>query len=479
MRNIYLVAAVICLGWAGSFVHAQDSVKDLVAKLGSRNYTERETAAKKLEMLGLPALAALRVSLASADLETRRRAVVVMERIEDRAIQSEIVQASPVQLRFLDEPLDQALLAVQKQTDLFVGFAERKGRLTVDTGVLPYWQAWGAFCKAAQLEEYDRMASAMKLKRVRPDEVETLKAMVEQRDLFYRPTFQMPTIEFAVSAAASGYVVDDRHSVRVRLRWESVDRLDQEQVPHAVFALEVRPEPRLQLAALPRAEITKIVDADGGEHAVKASSIFPAAYSSDEEVYLAAFVGEIQYNGLLQRKSIPWPGPVRALKEVRGRVRVEVAARPRMIEVPRVFEAAGKEVRGYQGIKLKILEAKRETLRLRVRFDDLDSLMPKGGDPQIVRVRPGVLAVRGPMDIVMDRIELIDPRGWKCKPIDASYEPVGDGKAYIADFSFEAPTPATDDLTLVMTKESRRVAIDVPFVVRNVPPPQMEATDKK
>jgi hypothetical protein len=479
MRNFLLFATAVFLFASGSFADAQESAKDLVIKLGSRSYTEREIAAKKLEQLGLSALPALRVSMASADLETRRRAVVVMERIEDRAIQREIVQASPLHLRFVDEPLDQALLAVQKQTNLFLGFAERKSRLTVDTGVLPYWQAWGAFCKAAHLEEYDRMSSGMKLKRVRPSEVEELKAMVQSRELHYRATYQMPTIEFASEAASAGYAVDDRHSVRVRLRWESVDRLEKEKAPHAVFALEVRPEPRLALAALPRAEITKIVDAEGREHTVKAAPIFPVAFSADEEVYLAAFVGEIQYNGLLQRKSIPWPEPVRALKEVHGRVRLEVNARPPLMEISNVMKAVGTEQRLAQGPIVKIVKVDREEthVHLRLHVENAESLTPKGADPKVIRVRPGVAAVMGPMDVVMQRLEVRDARGWKCKELEATYQAANEGGGYLAYLIVEAPQAG--ELTLLLTKDARRVAVDVPFVVRNVAPPELKATGKK
>src|SRR5262245_26969266 len=100
---------------------AQESAADLVARLGSRSFLERENAAKKLEKIGAAALPALRAAYASADLETRRRSVVVMERIEDVMICERIVKATPVHLRFDDMPLGDAVRDIEKRMQLRLG----------------------------------------------------------------------------------------------------------------------------------------------------------------------------------------------------------------------------------------------------------------------------------------------------------------------------------------------------------------------
>src|SRR5262245_40551804 len=98
---LWLAFASLCL--------SQDSPAELANKLGNRSFAEREKAAKKLEELGAIALPALRASCLSADLETKRRAVVVMERIEDRAMQEAMVKPTPIHLRVEGRPLAEAL----------------------------------------------------------------------------------------------------------------------------------------------------------------------------------------------------------------------------------------------------------------------------------------------------------------------------------------------------------------------------------
>lgn len=475
MRLISLILTAFLCATVLLPAGAQENAAELAVKLGSRSYTERESATKKLEQLGLLAMPALRVSMSSADLETKRRAVHVMERIEDRALQDEVVKPTAIRLRFSKTPVSAALSEVARQTGLPFGGADRKTHVTLDTGAVPYWRAWREFCKASHLEEDDFLRTAAKLKRLHADDFEQLKPALARGRLDLRPLISLPPIAFA--AAHNACAEDVSHSVRVRIQWHSLGAFMEEKQTHAMFAVEVRPEPRLEITTLPRTEITKIVDAEGNARPVQASKLFPETYSLDNQIFLSAYVGEIQYGGLLHLKSIRWQGPMRALREVHGLVRIEVAMRPRMMEVPGVFQAAGKEVRGSDGITLKILEANRQSVRLRVRLDHLDSLTPRTLAEQAVRIRPGVIGLRGPMDIAMERIELHDSRGWKCKVIEASYVQAEDGKGYIADLLFEEPVVATDDLTLVMTKGARQLAVDVPFLVRDVPLPA--TADKK
>ena len=81
---------------------------------------------------------------------------------------------------------------------------------------------------------------------------------------------------------------DDGRSVRVRVKWHDVDRTLDAKVAHAVFAVEVRAEPRLEIMKAPRVEITKIVDAMGaagyGPVTVRLRSLrdFPIAVFCDE-----------------------------------------------------------------------------------------------------------------------------------------------------------------------------------------------------
>jgi len=63
---------------------------------------------------------------------------------------------------------------------------------------------------------------------------------------------------------------------------------------------------------------------------------------------------------------------------------------------------------------------------------------------------------------------LLDHAGRKCRSIKARYEQVQGGKGYEAHLVFAAPENKADHLTLVMTKASRTVPLEIPFVVRDV-----------
>jgi hypothetical protein len=471
MRRISTLIAVILILAPLAPATAQETPADWIRKLGSRNYADREKAARALEQLGQPAVAALREAMTHADLETKRRAILIMERIEDRLMQEELSVASAVHLCFRNLSLDESLREIEKQMGLRCAGVNSKDPIALDTGAVPYWRAWRLFCAAAKLEESDYARSAAKLKRMSEGDVTQLTTMLDRNGVGRRYPFWTPRMEFAASAPAECYSVDDRHSVRVRVKWHGLDKSVDEKMLHGVFAIEVRAEPRLEIVTIPRAEITKIVDEQGQARSVQAAKLFPRTPRTDDAAFLAAYCGEIQYGGLLQLKALPWPGRPRSLKEVHGHVRMETKVRPRMIEIPVVFKAVGKEARGDQGITLKILEAGRTEqgeIHLRLHLDNLDSLTPQSPAEQVVRVRPGVIAVRGAMDVAMERLELLDRAGRKCRSIKTGYEQAAQGKGYEANLFFADPGTKLDELMLVMTKAWRTVPLEIPFLVRDV-----------
>jgi hypothetical protein len=469
--------ALVLIAASSAPAFAQESPADLVKKLSSGSYPERERAAAMLVKIGKDALPALRDATENADLETRRRAVLVMERIEDRLVFDQALTATPIHLQYKNVPASDALRQAGEQTGLRLGVLTGKERtLDLDSGPLPYWQAWRRFRTAAKLEEFDFAASAATLKRMDGADVQQLMKMLDRHDFEIRPKFTTPRIEFASKPRADAYAEDDRASVRVRVKWRSLDKSVDAKQAHAVFAVEVRPEPRLEIVALPRVEITKIVDADGNEKAVQAAKLFPAPGEPQDALFLAAYVGEIQYGGLLHLKAIPWQQPTRPLKELHGRVRLEVVSRAMLLEVPGVLKAQGKEVRGLGGVTLKVLEADTTEdgqLELRLRLDNLESLAPQTDEEKIVRLRTGVLAVRGPMDVALDRLELRDAKGWPYRPAKTEYQNVEKGR-YEGSVYFVAPPGRQEDLSLVMTKAAKTVTLDMPFQVRDVAAPLME-----
>ncbi len=202
---------------------------------------------------------------------------------------------------------------------------------------------------------------------------------------------------------------------------------------------------------------------------------------------MSVFSGEIQYGGLLHLKAISWQGPARPLKELHGRVRLEALTRATLLEVPGVLKAEGKEVRGLGGVTLKILQADiaedpsvatdvapqggAQVVRVRLRLDNLESLAPQTDEQKVVRVRPGLLAVRGAIDIAVERLKLRDAKGWLHLALaKTEYKETGMG-GYDVSIYFVAPAGRPEDFGLVMTKEARTVTVEMPFQVRDVAAP--------
>ena len=454
---------------------AQETPADWVRKLGSQNFADRDKAARALEQLGKPGLAALREAMNHADLETKRRAILIMERIEDRVFLEEILAATPVHLKFQDATLGDALHDVEKQIGLSSGVAADLGKRrisNVDTKLVPYWQAWGRFCTAAGLAENDLGRSATKLKRIRPEEAQDLALLVlELRQVeVFRPAPKAPAGLELTAAAPGLYASDDRHAVRVRVKWHGMTLLGDDKSPHAVFAVEVRPEPRLGRLVGPSVEITKIVDDAGKDRTVQPAKLYPPLERPDDVRYLAAYAGEFQHAGLLHLKGIAWDGPPRSLKELHGKIRMDVLVRPRLIEIANVFRSIGKEARAAQGITLKVLEVgttDEGDVHVRLHLNNLESLAPTP-DQQVVRVRPGVLAVRGVLDVALERLELVDGLNRPCKLVRSRYEQKPAGKGYDVDLYFADPGTKLEGLTLALTSVPRPLAVAMPFVVRDV-----------
>jgi hypothetical protein len=470
MRYLYILIVMLT---SSATLSAQPEPADLTRKLGSGSFVERDRAAKALEQLGKTAMPALRAAVANGDLETQRRALLVIERIEDRIVLADILTPTPIRLQLGEMSVTDALLKVQSQMGLPCGAAITKKTLAkLDTGTLPYWQAWQRFCEAAGLSESDYARSAAKLRRLASAEEQQRVMLVGNRDYRMRPRFGR--IEFDimpdVQRVKMAYSADVRHSVRVRGRWLTTDRSIDAGETHAIFAFEVRPEPRLEIAAIPSVELTKIIDVQGQERPAQAASMLAAFAAPQDVPYLHAYAGEVQFGGLLHLKAIPWPDAARSIKELHGRVRMETVSRPSILEIENVLKAAGKVARGYHAITVKVLDidaTEEGDHLLRLHLSHLESLTPQNPEQGVVRVRPGLIAVRGAIDVAIERIELRDQHGLKYGLVKSAYKASEDGKGHEVELQF-AGRACKDAPTLVLTKAARTVPFEVPFVLRDL-----------
>jgi hypothetical protein len=157
-----LIAAVVMatvLGWA-----CDEGPAELVAKLGSPRFAEREAAAESLRRLGHLALPALRKARSEQDLEIRVRAANLRDEIEaisllkptmirfdfhDRSL-SEVVEGIGRQAGVMLAPGDDPTMSRKPQDEGRSAWPDR--RITLEAAdPLPFWDAIDRLCRAGGL----------------------------------------------------------------------------------------------------------------------------------------------------------------------------------------------------------------------------------------------------------------------------------------------------------------------------------------
>jgi hypothetical protein len=136
----------------------------LVDQLGSDSFADREQARRDLEAIGVPALKGLRRAETKGDLETARRVAELIRTIEEKKLTTELLTPKKVHLKLKDVPVLQAVEMLAKLS----GYAVRvdgdrtllTGKtVTLDTGLVPFWEAIDRLGEKAGLAEKSTIAS--------------------------------------------------------------------------------------------------------------------------------------------------------------------------------------------------------------------------------------------------------------------------------------------------------------------------------
>jgi hypothetical protein len=134
------------------------TINKWIGKLSSGRFAEREKAQKELDKIGLPALEALRKAAEKGDPETRRRAADLIAKLEKHALAAKVLAPKKLHLTFKDTPVKEAVAQFARKSGYNISlhdpenkFKDRK--ITLDTGVTTFWQAFDQFCAKAGLTE--------------------------------------------------------------------------------------------------------------------------------------------------------------------------------------------------------------------------------------------------------------------------------------------------------------------------------------
>lgn len=156
---VFLAAAAVLAAEAAPPAPSEQDIKGLIAKLGSDDFAEREAATSRLDEIGAPALAELRLATRSDNPEVVRRARELLRAIEGRAANEKTLAPTLVELDAKNRRLDDVLADLSKQAGCEVvlnglnteELANR--RITVATGgKVPFWEAVLRVCEAGKVQ---------------------------------------------------------------------------------------------------------------------------------------------------------------------------------------------------------------------------------------------------------------------------------------------------------------------------------------
>lgn len=150
--------------WAQSVPQTDDKKADsewishLVKQLGAERFADREKAQAELEAIGAPALDLLRKSMKETDPEMSRRAAELVRRLDERALTASMLTPKKIRLAYDNVPLTEAVADFAKQSGYPITlqgdparYADRK--ISLDTGLTTFWQAFEQFRDKAGVQE--------------------------------------------------------------------------------------------------------------------------------------------------------------------------------------------------------------------------------------------------------------------------------------------------------------------------------------
>src|SRR5262245_13277410 len=272
-RTTLLLAAIILTvqtGPAGAAPASPASpsaeqISQLVNRLSSSNFREREAASRELDALGATALEALKKAAASEDMEIASRAKSLADRITARIENEQRLAPALVDLKFKDTPIEQAINELAKQSGSQITLGPDRSKLngrkvTLETGRVPFWVAMEKLCEAAQLRETESaspMASEM-----RTTQFQQLGGQPVQIVSYTSPNARTVQTLMLVDGNAPLTPAHVEGCVRVRLQpsGASLDKVGQGEL---ALALSVQPEPRFKLERMFGIKVDKAIDDHG------------------------------------------------------------------------------------------------------------------------------------------------------------------------------------------------------------------------
>jgi hypothetical protein len=337
-----------------------ESIPRLLGQLGSPKYAEREEACRELDFLGEAALSALRQALAAPDLEVRRRADALVQRIERRLQAERLLEPKRVRFAFQSLSVTEALAEIKRQTgySIQLGGDQTKlaGRkLTLDTGECTFWEALDRFCSKAGLKENPNPVGAFQEERL--SIVQNGGGMVTQ--LMTRHAYS-GNFERGLTLYDGLPPVLPTHqcgAIRFRALRPQTTSVGGVSASMLGFVLEVTPEPKMAWQGIVETRIERAVD-DQGQSRTYLAVTTPPSLEAEIRWLIETDFRRPAYPSQVPIQLLPADKPAQRLREVKGHITAQVLTQPEtVLEIGAILQAVGQTFPGSEDTRVKVVEA--------------------------------------------------------------------------------------------------------------------------
>jgi hypothetical protein len=495
MRNCILVLAIALglqpgpgLAAASSPPVDTERLAQLISKLGSAKFQERETATQALQAMGGPALEALQRAALSSDPEVGRRAQNLAHAVRRQIETAQFLAPLRIRLVYHDTPIPQALDDFAKKTGFPIALQSAPSRLanrriTLDTGETSFWEAFQQFCEKAGLIE--RTASSDSDLQVR-HLLETTR--MGPRGIAQIVDLPSSTLNSLRSWDGRLTLVDGQpkplptyHAGTVRIRaLPSKGIVPDTAKDEVLFLMEITPQPKAAWHNVVDLRIDKALDANGHDLA----SILDTRTDLNQLAALGngAMLWDSQTGQPLTAcRDLPVrlkgsEKPSGVLKELTGIIAAQVQTPPQtIITVENILKSAGRTFAGEDGQLLKLVEVGRQDngdVRLRI---DLTDFTPTN---TFWAMRGGVMRPNRPFRRALAGMESTSPANLLLQDANGQSFPQ---RSRDEAFGFNGDTvtrcivstyhSGLGEPSKLIYSGRRTILIEIPFTLKDVPLP--------
>jgi len=507
-----LICAFSVFGGADSTV-TPERISQLIARLGSSRFKDREEAGAALEAIGPPALAALKQAVHDRDPEVRRRAETLASAIHKRVETAQLLEPKRVHLSLHEVGVPEAVARLARQSGYAIEIGESpqslsalpgprsnsrteleeptvgdlfKPLVTLDTGETSFWQAFDQLCAKCSLVERSNAVVGQS-----GTAVWNAQAVAGQRIM--APIPGVPSVGYSGKLLLEPgdpvtWPTCYAGSVRVRARpTPPVAGATPRRKGDPVVTLEVSPEPKLAWQGIVDFQIEKAVDE-------RDRSVTAAGSGRDHVEMLGV---QAQANGVilwdvegrprgLDIRSIPIRFKtsgrrIKMLKELTGTISAHVLTPPQaLITVDGIAHAGGETIHGPNGESLTVMnvdQTPKGEVRIKLRLEGSPARWNGNNAVRgniIIRrngmVWRGAGGSEGPLS-GDNSFRLYDSQGQSIRQKGRGVEMVAVGNGITEELTliYELGDKAKADKLVYSGRRS--VMVDVPFTLKNVPLP--------